>query len=314
MSAINNQRIVFFDSIRGLAALMVMFHHYTKRYDSLFGHIVEWPIMSSYDLGAWGVNIFFILTGIFLIPSLISSDSIWYYFKKRAIRLYSSYVPCVVITMLLMTFAPPLGDRNVSFLQFLVNLTMFQTFLGVPNVDGAYWTLSVQLIFWCVVAVAFFVSKKRVGVTLNTLFVWLMVGAALWGLKQVGHPHFLFITDAKYIGLFVQGVSLWCLSNKQCVFWKGFLLLVVSSFYCLLWFSLPFLVFNILVILVLWFIMTNSLRLKRRGILAFIGAISFPLYLLHQNLGYIIIRFFEAKGLTSEIYVLIPMIIAPFRD
>ena len=150
-----DSRDLIWDVFRGIAALMVIFHHYTRRYDILFGHVEPWPIQLDFSLGAWGVCVFFILTGFFIIPSLSNSSSIGAYYRKRIVRLYSSYIPCVIITWFLMSIAPPMGVRNVNFFSFIGNLTMFQTFLGIPNVDGAYWTLAVQLIFYIVSAIFF---------------------------------------------------------------------------------------------------------------------------------------------------------------
>src|SRR5260370_28594560 len=41
-----------------------------------------------------------------------------------------------------------LGEGTFPLWQIVVNLTMFQTFVNVPNLWVFYWTLSIELIFY----------------------------------------------------------------------------------------------------------------------------------------------------------------------
>ncbi len=287
---------------------MVLFHHYTKRYDALFGHVETWPVKSSFDLGAWGVCVFFVLTGLFLIPSLMSSPDLGTYYKKRVVRLYPSYIPCVIITWLLMLCAPPLGNRNVSFVAFLGNLTMFQRSLGLPNVNSASWTLAVQLIVYILIGAFFFVVKKNISKLLNVMFVWLVVGCGVSFLhNHIGFTKLSFITDAKFIQLFIQGLLLYYIGTKQGKTAWIYIFLVLSICYDLLWFPVSYFVFNLLLIAVMLVMQLANVSLKKKGLFVFIGSISFPLYLLHQNIGYLMIRFMEQRGLTNEIWIVVPI-------
>lgn len=303
-----DSRNLIWDVFRGIGAFMVLFHHYTKRYDALFEHVEPWPVKSSFDLGAWGVCIFFVLTGLFLIPSLISSPNLGTYYKKRIVRLYPSYIPCVIITWLLMLCAPPLGNRNVNFVAFLGNLTMFQRFLGLPDVDGAYWTLAVQIIVYILIGAFFFLVRKNIGKLMNIMFVWLLVGCVVSFLNNhLGFTKLSFITDAKYIHLFIQGLLLYCIGAKQGKPIWIYIFLTLSICYDLLWFPVSYFVFNLLLIIVMLVVQLADVSLKKKGFFVFIGSISFPLYLLHQNIGYLIIRFMEQHGLTNEIWIIVPI-------
>lgn len=303
-----DSRNIIWDVFRGTGAIMVLFHHYTNRYDTLFGHKETWPISLPFSLGAWGVCVFFVLTGFFLIPSLDSSPSLGAYYKKRVVRLYSSYIPCVIITWLLMTFTPPLGNRNVSFISFLGNLTMFQHFLGLPNVDGAYWTLAVQLIVYITIGAIFFIVKKSINKLLIVMFVWMIVGSGVSFLhNQLGFTRLTFITDAKFIQLFIQGLLLYCIGTSLYKSIWIYVFLALCVFYDLFWFSKSYFVFNTLLIVIMLVVQLTNVSLKKKGVLVFIGSISYPLYLLHQNIGYLIIRFMEQHGLTSEWWIVIPV-------
>ena len=91
-----------------------------------------------------GVCMFFILTGYFLIPSLEHCRNIIDDAKKRFVRLYPSYWACLVITFVVVILFP-LEGRTFGLKDFIVNITMLQSYLGVENIDGAYWTLGVQI-------------------------------------------------------------------------------------------------------------------------------------------------------------------------
>ena len=60
---------------------------------------------------------------------------------SRTFRIYPAY--WVSIAAAILVAAEPLSQR-----QILVNITMLQTFLRVPDVLGVYWTLAIELVFY----------------------------------------------------------------------------------------------------------------------------------------------------------------------
>ena len=195
-----------------------------------------------------------------------------------------------------MTCAPPLGNRNVGFIAFLGNLTMFQHFLGLPNVDGAYWTLAVQLVVYIAIGAIFFLVKKNVGKLLNVMFIWMVVGCVVSFLNNhLGFTKLTFITDAKFIQLFIQGLLVYCIGAKQGKPLWIYIFLTLCVCYDLLWFSVSYFVFNSILIVVMLVVQLTDVSLKKKG-------------LLHQNIGYLIIRFMEQHGLTSEVWIIIPTV------
>ena len=53
---------------------------------------------------------------------------------------------CMVVTTLYMFVIMP--ERMPSLKQFLVNLTMMPSLLGIDAIDGVYWTLVKELLFY----------------------------------------------------------------------------------------------------------------------------------------------------------------------
>lgn len=212
-----------------------------------------------------------------------------------------------------MSCVPSIGGRNVGFFQMLRNLTMFQGFLGLPHVDGAYWTLAVQIIVYIIIGALFFIVKKDVGKLLNVLFVWIMIGIMVSVLNNYcGYTKLTFITDSKYIHLFIQSIILHCIGEKQRKPILLYLFMGICLCYDLFWFPISYLVFNTLIIVLMLIVVVKNIELEKKVFFVFIGTISFPLYLLHHNIGYIVIHSLEQVGLTNEIWIIIPMTISVF--
>lgn len=64
------------------------------------------------------------------------------------------------------------------------------------------------------------------------------------------------------------------------------------------------------VVFIIFFMQSRSLLPKAPSFLLFLGKISYPWYLLHQSIGYLILYWMYALcGPYSQIWVIIPMLI-----
>ena len=200
---------------RGVAAFLVMFHHYTERYDGVIGHLDDWPVQSLYG-GQIGVCMFFIFTGMFLMPSLVRSGNYLTYLKKKAIRLYPYYIPCVIITFICLKITPPIMGRESSWGDLFANLTMFQSFIGYNHIDGVYWTLSVQLLVYILMGGLFFLLRKNDWNFVVAIVVWFIIDTimSVVGFVLGRDLPFSSILLVRTIHLFVQGLLIWFLTSK----------------------------------------------------------------------------------------------------
>ena len=105
-----NRRFAELDSLRGIAALLVMLSHYTWAYDYHFGtlgdHFFQFPY------GDFGVQVFFIISGFVIFMSLEKAKSIKEFIIGRFTRLYPTYWFCMVLTLVVIILfpVPTLGD------------------------------------------------------------------------------------------------------------------------------------------------------------------------------------------------------------
>ena len=140
-----NQRYSELDAIRGIAALMVVIFHYSIRYGELYGYAVA-PAFG-FEWGRYGVQLFFIVSGFVIFLTLDKKPHTADFIISRFSRLYPAYWVAVVITFSFVYFFP-LPGREVDIKTAIINLTMVQQWVGVANVDGVYWTLSLELSFY----------------------------------------------------------------------------------------------------------------------------------------------------------------------
>jgi len=136
------------DGVRGIAALLVFFHHICSAsiQPEHWGPGVRW-LQSFFLGGTVGVDIFFVLSG-FLITSLLIGDceSPSYYrdfYWKRALRILPVYFACLLGILL---FIP--GSRGYVLLAALFIANFANVFHIEPA--GPFWSLAVEEQFYLI--------------------------------------------------------------------------------------------------------------------------------------------------------------------
>lgn len=154
------ERWVHIDSIRGLAALAVIYFHtaeFAHKRDlasSAIENFIFTVLVDYVDLGKVAVALFFAVSG-FVIPfSLLRPQStpLRNFVISRFFRLYPAYWVSIVLALI---FLFALQGTPVSLVTILANITMLQQFVGKENLIPVYWTLQIELIFYAVSAAMF---------------------------------------------------------------------------------------------------------------------------------------------------------------
>ncbi len=99
--------------------------------------------------GYLGVELFFMISGYVIFFSA-NNNSASRFAVSRAVRLYPSYIFAVVLTSAC-EWQWEADLVSLTPAKILANLTMFQFYLGYGNVDGVYWTLVYEIIFYMAV-------------------------------------------------------------------------------------------------------------------------------------------------------------------
>lgn len=314
------KRNILLDYVRGLACIFVILYHYTHRYVELYCDADNWIFKVPW--GYMAVSTFFMLSGYLAIEKDESSTGLWAYIKKKAVRLYPVYWVAILITFVVTFFWLP--DRKVSIRTALFNFTMLESFVGVRLVDGAYWTLANELVFYAFVALVVIVLKMR------EKLPWFCLGwvVILFIFHYIKNDTLISVAMGKLIAkqyghMFVVGTSLVfvlhdsCDVKIKCISCISIVVAIVYQYLTFdLWYTLYFLIS--LCVIGACILANNrglSIKSKTKKIflpLKFIASISYPLYLLHQNIGYAVMERLRPIITESEWIIVIAFLIVVF--
>lgn len=160
-----SQRYQFIDCLRAVAVLLVLVTHIAELYVSLAdpnGRDGQWIAAwaHEYRLGRAGVTLFFIISG-FVIPSSFSGtqgDGAKKFIITRFFRLFPLFWVSIVLSLPTQNWG---AGKYPSAIEVAANMTMVPVFFGVTEINGAYWTLAVELIFYGLCLVLFLSGLVR---------------------------------------------------------------------------------------------------------------------------------------------------------
>lgn len=287
---------------RGFAALAVVLYHVTARYDQLYGH--PEPLAVMFTIGPYGVHLFFLVSGFVILMTLQRSPSPFRFAYTRFLRVFPAYWASVVFAFVVLHLGT-LPIEKPGLTQTFANFFLFQHFFGIKYVDGVYWSLVVEVMFYITI---FFVLCFRL-VDRVRLFCWgwlgvvatLFLAESLTG--NIPWPVFDLLT-LKYAHLFITGMTLYRIHSHGWDIEK--LLLLVAC--CLTEYLLKG---GVGAMVIAFFMVAFTLAQQgwlnwiNRKPLLYLGTISYSLYLVHQNLSYTIMHHLYELGYSSVIAILV---------
>ncbi|MEM5472861.1 acyltransferase [Hoeflea sp. AS60] len=290
------------DLLRFAAAMTVAIYHFLYRgaqeggyLDHTFG-----AAGVSVSLGYLGVNLFFMISGFVIIWSASGRD--WYGFSvSRLARLYPAHLVAMTITFLVMAWwaQPPF---TTSVFQWLANLTMLAPMFGASFMDGAYWSIVIEIIFygWVAIGLLSGVLPRHTDSVVAIWMVLVMVNNTMLGSRPV---ELLFLTE--YGSYFALGVMVWRITSLG----RSGLRLLVAGLALIMTFhaaevqrleviarlgeaSSAQIVATANAGIIAAFLLAAVLgpHIKAGRWMLMLGGISYPFYLIHQNAGYIVIN------------------------
>ncbi|RDB04585.1 acyltransferase family protein [Runella aurantiaca] len=171
------QRLATLDTFRGIAALAVVLFHLTL-------HQAEAPVHFSW--GVTGVDLFFIISGFVIYMTLNKTTRAVDFVFARFSRLYPVYWVAVTLTAVWMLIGKYWGYSDISWGDYLANMSMFQHYFGVRDLDESYWTLIVEMLFYGLMLLAFLFNKVK---NLEWYgFALVVIQAIVHGWASVSYP------------------------------------------------------------------------------------------------------------------------------
>ncbi len=303
--ASKRERLHQLDLIRFLAALYVVFYHYGFRgFNGDNMSVLQFEEIEFFSkYGYLGVDLFFIISGFVILMTALNSNIVSF-FISRVSRLYPAYWICVSVTALIVLLWG--GERySVTPFVYFTNLTMFNGFFGIEYVDGVYWSLLVELKFYIIIGCILLFRKMKY--LKYVIYAWLLISTYYLIASQFQWDRVLSIINffliPRWCSYFVAGMLFYLIRKDGNIKAR-----IIPLLYCLLLsLSYAFLKVDILndkfggvfakevvFVLVLFFYVifylfsTKRLQFINKPLFLKLGMLTYPLYLLHQNIGYII--------------------------
>lgn len=317
-------RLYQLDLIRFIAALYVVIYHYAFRG---FNKDTLSPLQFEYfepfaKYGYLGVDLFFMISGFVILMTAINSNIISFSIS-RVSRLYPAYWICLTITTIVIFFW---GEENflVNTYLYIANLTMLNGFFKIDYIDGVYWSLLVELKFYILIGGLLLLKRMRsltgfiyIWLILSTLFI--IVSSFSWN-PLLSVINYFFIP--KWCSYFIAGMLFFQIKTDGKIARRVIPLVwcfVLSCGYSFLKvegmnlkyndvFSHYIVLFIILFFYLFFFMFsTNRLNQLNKPIFHKLGMLTYPLYLLHQNIGYIL---FDRFNTRFNKYVLLMLVLS----
>ncbi len=285
-------RLTQIDGLRGIAALSVLLFHLTTKYGEFFHR----EILFRSPHGHFGVQLFFAISGFVILMTLTKIKTPLDFVVSRFSRLYPAFWAAMLVTALVMALMP-ISIQDVSGVQVAANALMFHGMFGVSHVDGVYWTLEAELLFYALMLLAWVTGMLKRPIIITSLWLCAALVSQLvyvpWTLVHLVLLH--------SIPWFALGITAYLIHSKG-EDWKHWPLPVALSFACIWLAEGAWVVaFGALVFGLVIAAARGSIAFLSSKPLVLLGAISYSLYLIHQNVSYAIMTRLDDSGFSPLI-------------
>jgi peptidoglycan/LPS O-acetylase OafA/YrhL len=292
----DDARLRELDALRGLAALSVMAFHYTHILPQFVDLAEDPPFRVVY--GYFGVELFFMISGFVILLTLERTKRASDFVVSRMARLYPAFWVSLLITFTIGALFP-LASQHYTGAQFAVNTTMLADYLKVPDIDSVYWSLSYELGFYFSMFVLFATGQlKRIE---WFAAAWLALSALfILNHEWLPHPLHYALTINNYTHLFVFGIIAYRVRTSGATRARLAILAAAAGLAFLR--LTPLQSAAVLSLMAMfWLAVSGKLGFLKHPALLWLGAVSYPLYLTHQMLGYRLIAALVAAGVPLAV-------------
>ena len=337
-----NSRIDFANTLRGFAALAVVISHYYGVFWSnraavesitnapalpLESHAtpeyISWlHVFPIFNWGAYGVALFFIISG-FVIPFSLQKTN-WVGFSfNRILRIMPTYFVGFSATLLAILISSqyfskewPFSAREV-LIHFIPGI---RDIMWSRGIDGIVWTLEIEMKFYALCALLIFWLQKQslkvffapialfaLALYLNWLIpVWSSTNVYAWKIAMT------YMTVSQYIIYMFIGVLFHYLYRGKIDANKAYLGIGgLFAIFCIHWWAGPYAA-NLGVawsyafaLLTFAFAYAFPSPFKSNRVFDFLANVSYPLYVIHGVSGYVALRIMLDMGFKAWLALLI---------
>jgi|GEM_PF-388686 len=304
------KRIALLDYGRFFAASIVILFHYF--YNGIInGKITSitliHPIATLAKYGHIGVLFFFMISGYVIFYSAKDKKASAFFYS-RVKRLYPSYWFGLLFTSFFIILWGAGTKMQFSAFEFFVNISMLQDLVGVKSIDGVYWTLIYELKFYFIVFLFLLFEKDK----------WLKLFFKIWPVLLLFACIFnftFFTLHINYAFFSIGALFAMIKENKDYSLYVSMILAGFLCFYNVYLFSennldlIIYISFIVLFITFFVFINLDKVRNLELPFSSLLGALTFPVYLIHAHFGYLFLSKFATDENKLLIYAILLFIV-----
>lgn len=292
-----SSRIEYLDGHRGLAILSVVLFHAYARWSDIVPYGEEYK--NAFKFGWLGVQLFFLISGFVILMTLEKCKNFEDFLYRRWLRLFPAMLIC---SLIIFATGPIFNERPAGPVTatglipglLFIEPSWFKHIFGlnISPLEGAFWSLYVEFKFYVIAGLLYFFTGRL------KLIVILIIMSALAHFSQIissqnNYSIFLPLSKLTYalsfqhFGWFAGGAAAYCYLKTKDNKWLLFAISIIT--YCSITIGVGNYVSSIYAALIgTIFILSLKInwlqRILNHPIFQFFGYVSYPLYLLHENI------------------------------
>jgi peptidoglycan/LPS O-acetylase OafA/YrhL len=313
-----SKRILELDAIRALSCLNLLLFHFTYVYQNKYGF--NSPLGFSFPYGKYGVELFFMLSGLVNAMTLLSKRKPGEFIVARCIRILPSYWLVITLNIFLFALLPMYHVTTTPELA-VANLSTMPQLFGFSNMEPVTWTLQIEMLFYAflMILLATGLLDRPLRTMLCAIAVCLVccTGFQWFSVAYPGsewNSRFKFAEDLFFMRnmpLFAMGILLNELKSKRGKAWALWIGIVASA---IVFHAIDLRDHNPVATLLMFGLLTASafgkVPILRFKPLIYISFISYSLYLFHNNLGSGLMKLLENIGCPPLLTVVLATVFA----
>lgn len=285
-------RLLYVDGLRGIAIILVMLFHAYTRWPYVVPYGNQFAAFPLFANGWLGVELFFLISGFVIYMTIEQCETFTEFLRRRWSRLFPAMLACSLVIFLTLPLFPqrPAGTR--SFIDILPGISFVDPawwqWVGVQvaPLDGAFWSIFVEVKFYIIFGAVYFLAGGTAAVAcllaLSLLPIVVVTGLAPSLFRLAENANVLFASN--FAGWFAAGALYYRYWQKKQPRILVLAVAIASSNLLIIPWQGRVAAMTIVALFTAAVAFQPLQRLLANPVTVFVGFISYPLYLLHQNI------------------------------
>jgi len=288
-------RIEALDGLRFIACLMVILYHYFFA-SPQSGFLPKEYAIHAFFFGDFGVDLFFLISG-FVISLSSDGRTPFGFIKSRINRIVPTFIIFGLI-IFIFSISIPMVDPSERIITLLYSFTFFPQVFGYPFFSDIFWTIQCEVTFYIWV---YFLMLSNIwgNFKKQICFIWISLSFFNQFILHSSILNHIFLTE--YAGHFIAGIIIYNIKKNKCMPFDVVLILfsIILIYNRMVIFNdvslhlfkyqvsnVSLLLSALCIVVLVWYASKIDEVGKYYNFVKFLGAMTYPLYLIHADIGF----------------------------